>query len=191
VRTARQSSGSSFAELHRRHGYARSQSRCVAGTSPSGVTTPIRTCPSKHPHDCPEAVGFANSSAALRFVGLARFDTLGRGRGRAACSGRSSISSFGTCSRSCGCSGGAPFEGAGDSRPAPRAHHPAPTCRAAESDPSGSCAAGCAEPLAAPTGLDEVSSEAGHAAALAPPTRRPPVGCRNPTGDAQRLLGQG
>jgi hypothetical protein len=45
-------------------------------------------------------VGFANSSAAFRAVGFARFGDLGVGGGRVACSGRSHIWLCGICSRS-------------------------------------------------------------------------------------------
>jgi hypothetical protein len=50
-------------------------------------------------HEARDPVGFANSSAALASVGLARFGSLAVVRGRAVCSGRSSISLSGTCSR--------------------------------------------------------------------------------------------
>jgi hypothetical protein len=45
----------------------------------------------------------------------------------------------------------------------------------AELDLGGSCAAGGAQPLATPASVDELPGEAGHPAALAPPTRRPPL----------------
>ncbi len=67
----------------------------------------------------------------------------------------------------------ASFEGVGDTSPAPRTRDPAPAGWAADADSGGSCAAGSAEPLAATGVVGELSGEAGHLVALAPPTRRP------------------
>jgi hypothetical protein len=52
---------------------------------------------------------------------------------------------------------------------------PASAGSAAEADSGGSCAAGSAEPLAATGVVGELSGEAGHLAALAPPTRSTPL----------------
>src|SRR6266516_427074 len=78
------------------------------------------------------AVGFANSSAALPSVELARFGVLGRGRGRAA----ALVVRVSRCPESvrAGVAAGAAasLEGGGDPRPPPRAGDPPPPGPTAE-----------------------------------------------------------
>src|SRR5215218_6875390 len=83
----------------------------IAGTVPGVVGQPV---------------GFANSSAALRSAGLARFGALGHGRGRGAWSGRSSNSSCEPVRARLAARAVASLEGARDPRPPPRAGDFAP-----------------------------------------------------------------
>src|SRR6266545_2788866 len=129
-------------------------------------------------------VGFANSSAALPSVGVARFGALAVVEG--------GLFALVVCVSRCpepvraGMAAGAAasLEGAGDPRAPARVGDPAPAGRPTEADPGRSCSSGVAQPFVDPASLGRLSDQAGDTASLAPPACRAPLDIRAPNARA-------